>query len=116
MVAQFVTEIQQMLFVQAPFQKRARIDARRGMSLVINQIARLVAVAAAEEVVEADFADASRARRTSRCGRRYSASYLLARTTIAAAFQRIRLLMRRSSARSPGYGTSSSPEWCSRTA
>ena len=35
-------------------------------------------------------------------------SYLFWRTTIAMAFQRMRLLMRRSMARSPGYGTSSS--------
>src|ERR1035438_10537229 len=36
------------------------------------------------------------------------ASYLFCRTTMAIAFQRIRLLIRRSMARSPGYETSSS--------
>src|SRR5580658_790797 len=36
------------------------------------------------------------------------ASYLFWRTTMAMAFQRVRLLMRRSMARSPGYGTSAS--------
>src|ERR1017187_1163241 len=35
-------------------------------------------------------------------------SYLFWRTTMAMAFQRVTLLMRRSMARSPGYGTSSS--------
>ena len=46
MLAQFMPEILQMLLVQPPFQKRAPVDARRGVALEVDQVARLVAVAA----------------------------------------------------------------------
>ena len=54
-VAQFVAEILQVLFGQPAFQKRARVDARRGVALEVDQVARLIAVAGVEEVIEAHF-------------------------------------------------------------
>ena len=45
-LAQFVAEILQVLFGEAAFEKGARVDAGRGVALEINQVARLVAVAA----------------------------------------------------------------------
>ena len=44
-----------MLFVQAAFQERARVDAGRGVALKIDQVARLVAVFGVEEMIEPDF-------------------------------------------------------------
>ena len=55
LLAQLVAEVFQMLCGQPAFEEGARVDARRGVALEINQVARLVAVAAVEEVVEADF-------------------------------------------------------------
>ena len=46
MLAQFVAEILEVLFGEPAFQKRARVDARRGVALEVDQVARLVAVAA----------------------------------------------------------------------
>ena len=54
-VAQFVAEILEVLLGQAALQKGARVDARRGVALKIDQVARLIAVAGVEEVVEAHF-------------------------------------------------------------
>ena len=68
----------------------------------------MVVVLAAEEVVEADLEERRAARRRSRCARRCRRTRWLARTTMAMAFQRMRLLMRRSISRSPGYGGCSS--------
>ncbi len=56
MLSQFVTEVQQMLFGQAPFEKRARIHARSGVPLEVNQIAGLVSIARVKKVIETDFA------------------------------------------------------------
>ena len=102
MLAQFVAEILQVLFGQPAFEKGARVDAGRGVALEVDQVARLVAVAGVEEVVEADFEQ----RRQRGVGGNVAADagvvLVLARTTMAMAFQRIRLLMRRSIARSPG--------------
>ena len=53
--AQLVPEVAQLLFGQAPLQERARVDARRSVSLEINQVAGPIAVAAVKEMVEADF-------------------------------------------------------------
>ena len=49
---QFVPEIFQMLFGEAAFEKGAGVDARRRVALKVNEIAGLVAIAAAEEMVE----------------------------------------------------------------
>ena len=54
-VAQLVTEILELLFAQPAFQKRARIHARRSVALEVNQVARLIAVAGVEEVIESHF-------------------------------------------------------------
>ena len=54
-VAQLVAEILQMLFGQAAFEEGARVNARRSVALEVDQVARLVADTAAEEVVEPDF-------------------------------------------------------------
>ncbi len=55
MLAQFVAEVVQMVFGEAAFEKSPRIDARRGVSLEINQVARLIAVTAMEEMIETHF-------------------------------------------------------------
>ena len=54
-VAQLVAEILQVLFGEAAFEEGAAVDARRGVALEINQVARLIAVAGVEEMIEADF-------------------------------------------------------------
>ena len=46
MLAQLVAEILEVFFAQPPFQKRAGVDARRGVALEVEQVARLIAVAA----------------------------------------------------------------------
>ena len=48
LLAQFVAEVLQVLFAEPAFEKRARVDARRGVALEVNQVARLVAVARRE--------------------------------------------------------------------
>ena len=106
LVAQLVTEVQQMLVVEAAFEVGARIDARRGMALEVDEVAGLVAIGGMEEVVEADFEQ----RRQRGIGGDVAADagvLLVLPWTIAIAFQRMRLSTRRSSSRSPGYGTSS---------
>ena len=40
MVAQFVTEIFEVFLAQTPFEKGARIYARRGVTLEVDEIAR----------------------------------------------------------------------------
>ena len=52
---QFAAEIFQFLDGKAAFQKSARVDARRGVSLEINGIAFKLVRAAAEKMVEANF-------------------------------------------------------------
>ena len=54
-VTQFVAEVLDLLFAQPTLEKGARVHARRGVALEINQIARFVAVTGVEEVVESDF-------------------------------------------------------------
>ena len=80
----------------------------RGVALEEDLVAAAAVVLAPEEVVEADLVEARRARRTSRGGRRCPAKRLLARRTIATAFQRMSRRMRRSISSSPGkYGSCS---------
>ena len=55
MIAQLVTEIFEMLLGQPAFDKCARIHAGRGVTLVVNKIARLAIVGAVKEMVLADF-------------------------------------------------------------
>ena len=57
LITQFMPEIDQVVFTQAAFEKRARINTGGSVALIINKIARLIAVAAAEEMVEGHFAD-----------------------------------------------------------
>ena len=54
-------------------------------------------------MIEAPLRKASRSKRKSRCDRPGRRAARLALTTIAIAFQRMKLLMRRSISRSPGY-------------
>ena len=55
MLAQLVAEVLQMLLGQTAFEKRSRVLAGRGMALEIDEVAGLIAVAAVEEMVVADF-------------------------------------------------------------
>src|SRR5690606_7824374 len=52
---EFLAEVNQVLFAQTPFEEGAGIHAGRGMALEVDLIARVVAVLAAEEVVEGHF-------------------------------------------------------------
>src|SRR5438045_4031256 len=51
MVAQLVPEVFEMLFAEASFKKRPGIYARGGMTLEVDEIARLGAVRAVEKMV-----------------------------------------------------------------
>src|SRR5271166_3777664 len=50
-----MTEVLDLLLAEAPLKKGARIDARRGVPLEINEVARLIAVFGMEEMIESDF-------------------------------------------------------------
>ena len=99
-----------MILGEPALEEGARVDARRGVALEEDLVAHAVGVLAAEEVVEADFvegrgADAYVARWPPMPGAR-----VLARRTIATAFQRIMRRMRSSIASSPGKSGSCSGE------
>src|ERR1041384_1929474 len=64
-LSQFLPEVLEVMFVQPPLHKRARVHARRRVALEIHQVGLPVAIAAAEEMVEADFVQ-RRARRKRR--------------------------------------------------
>ena len=106
--AQLAAEVLELLVRQAPFEERARVDAGRGVALEVDDVAVAVVVLAAEEVVEPDFVQ----RRRRGVGRDVAADAVRRRgwprTTIAIAFQRTRLLMRRSISWLPGSGVCSS--------
>ena len=53
----FLTEIVHLLFSQTTFQESTRIHARRDVALEVHQIAAILLVACAEEVVEAHFVE-----------------------------------------------------------
>src|SRR5688572_2862818 len=53
--SQFAAKVLQVSPVQAPLEKGARVDARRRVSLEIDDVAFLLSVSAAEEVIETDF-------------------------------------------------------------
>ena len=67
---EFLPEILQMSFVQTAFEKRPRINARRGVTLEINHVAGKILRAPAEKMIERRPRKASPPRRRSRCGRR----------------------------------------------
>src|SRR3984957_6170366 len=52
---QFAAKIFQFFFGEAPFQKRARIDSRGGVTLNVKDVAFELRRGSAEEMVEADF-------------------------------------------------------------
>ena len=54
-VAQFVAEVAQVLFGEAAFQERARVDAGRSVTLEVDEVAGLVAIAGVKEMIEAHF-------------------------------------------------------------
>ena len=64
-VAQFVAEILHLLLAEPSLQIGARVHSRRGMTLEINEVARLISVAGVEEMIESDFEQ----RRQRRVGR-----------------------------------------------
>ena len=53
--AQFVAEVQHLLFAEPAFEIRARVNAGRSVALEIDEVAGLIAVARVEEVIEANF-------------------------------------------------------------
>ena len=53
--AQFMAEIFEVLFCETAFKKRAGVHAGRGVALIVDEIAGLIAVGAVEEVILADF-------------------------------------------------------------
>ena len=55
MIAQFVAEVFEMLLGEASFEEGSRVDARRGVALEVDEVARLIPVAAMKEMIEADF-------------------------------------------------------------
>jgi len=54
MVAQLMAKVFEVVFVEASFEKRPAIDTRRSVSLEIDQITRLIAVAPVEKMVKTD--------------------------------------------------------------
>src|ERR1019366_5244753 len=61
-ITQFVAEVIEMIGGQTAFEESAGINPGGSMALKVNQVAGLIAVAAVEEVIEADF-EQSRERR-----------------------------------------------------
>ena len=59
---QLAAEIVELLFGEAPFEKRARVDAGRGMPLVIHDVA-IAGVAGPEEMIEPDLVQRGRRRK-----------------------------------------------------
>src|SRR5262249_6094488 len=55
LAAQFVAEVFQVLLREPAFKEGTGIDTRGGMALEVDQVARLIAVAPVEEMIEADF-------------------------------------------------------------
>ena len=93
-------EVLEVRFVDAALEKRARVNAGRGMTLEEDDVG-VRAVVPAEEVVEADLVE-RRGRGKRRNVAADSLVGLVGPTTIAAAFQRTMLLMRRSRSGLPG--------------
>ena len=86
--------------VMPALEERARVDAGRAVTLEEDPVSR-VQSAPVEEVVETNFIQRGR-RGKRRDVPANAASSRLARTTMAIAFQRMRLLMRRSISWLPG--------------
>ncbi len=104
---QFLPKVFQLLLRQSAFQKRSRVHPRRRAvpgSKCCRQNSPFLATM--KKMIVSDFikrcAAGEGANVTSYCPK--SIRFLFARTTIAMAFQRMMLLMRRSSSRFPGYG------------
>ena len=60
--ANLAAELFQIRLVEATLEKGAGVDARRGVALEVDVVARVAVVLAAEEVVEADLVQARRTR------------------------------------------------------
>ena len=58
--AQFAAKVLQVLIRQPAFEKGARINAGRGVTLKIDDVAVAVLITGAKEVVEADFIERRR--------------------------------------------------------
>src|SRR5260370_31853440 len=54
-IGEVLPEIMQLLFIEAPFQVSARVIARRGVALKIDEVRRPAAVAAAEKMIVSHF-------------------------------------------------------------
>jgi hypothetical protein len=58
----FVAEVGHLPLAEPAFKEPARVDARRGVALEVDQVGIMAGVFAAEEVVEADFVQRGRRR------------------------------------------------------
>ena len=101
-VARLMPEVLEVLRGQPSFQVRPRIDSGRSMALEIHEVARLASIIGMEEMVVTDLFQRRQRRECRDVPADPAESYLFARTTMHMAFQRTRLLIRRSSSRSPG--------------
>ena len=108
-------EVVELRLVEPAFEKGARIHARRAMALVVDQVAGVAAVGAAEEIIEADVVQ-RRAEEKLEIWPPRPSSLSLARITMASAFQRISERMRRSMNRSPGMAFLRPARWYCGTA
>src|SRR5689334_4321378 len=54
MLAQFVAEILEVLLAEAAFEERAAVDAGGGVTLEVDEVARLIGVVGVKEMVETD--------------------------------------------------------------
>ena len=54
LAADFLAEVVELLFGDAAFEERARVDARRGVALEVHEVAAEAVVRGAEEMIEAD--------------------------------------------------------------
>ena len=55
-----LAESVKLQLVESPFEEGARVDAGRGMALIVDVVATTRVVLAAEEMIEADFIQAGR--------------------------------------------------------
>ena len=109
MPALLLPVVRELLGRQAPFEERARVDARAPNAAGRTRGRRPRLAARAEEVIEADLEDLRRRRVARDVAAELAVPPLwLARTTIASAFQRTIAVRRCSIARSPGNGVCAS--------
>ena len=104
---QLAAEVLELRLVEPAFEKRARVDAGRGVALEVDDVAVAgLSWPRKKWLKPTSYSVAAEA--NVEMWPPMPSSALLARTTIAVAFQRTRLLMRRSISRLPGMSACSS--------